>query len=122
MPPVHIENSVDCLLTLIRHLLRDGHGQPMQIIELPVESLGYTAISAGRGFSPYLQVTMGMLKDLSSNIPLSGYEMVHLTAGGLVGDCIKAVGGAIRPHHTFSIERISMLGESADPLLRMMAF
>lgn len=48
--------------------------------------------------------------------------MVHLTAGGLVGDCIKAVGGAIRPHHTFSIERISMLGESADPLLRMMAF
>lgn len=121
-PFFHLESSVSCLLILIKQLLRNDHGQPIQVIELPIGSLGCIAISTGSNFSPYLKASMEMLQEISSTIPLSSSEAIHWSVAAVIGDCIKAVGRAIEPYHAFSVERIFSLGDSTYPLLRIMAF
>lgn len=122
-PISYIADAVHCFTRLINKLLLDDHGQPLQLLELPLESLGYAAVSVGPLFTPYLESTIMALQEIFTHVPLSSCESAYWTAGGVMGDCIMAVGGeAIQPHLPFFAQNILTLGESTYPRLKLVAY
>lgn len=121
-PIFYMPDCVRCFIGLSEKLLHDDHGQPLQVAELPIESLGYAAISVGPLFTPYLKSTIEILKEIYTHIPLSRCEPLHWTAGGVMDNCITAIGRKnIKPYLSFLVQNILKLGESAYPRLRLTA-
>lgn len=121
-PVSNMADCIRCFVNLTKKLLQDDHGQPLQVLEIPVKSLGYAAISTGSSFAPYLRSMIDILEDISTRIPSDSCEPVHWAAGGVIGDCITAVGGGgIRPYLPFLVQYILKLGESSYPRLRLTA-
>lgn len=122
-PIFYMPICVRCFVDLTKKLLHDEHGQPLQIAELPVESLGYAAKSVGPMFAPYLKSTVEILNEIYTCIPLNSCELIYWTAGGVMGDCIAAVGRKnLEPHLPFLVQNILKLGESTYPRLRFVAY